>query len=119
MGSCEEMSVASAMPLKTKILLLAVIPLLASVLAIACTVISQERRLAQRERLLIESAYMRSKEVELRHYVDLALSTIRPLYASQNNDAAARDEAMRLLASMDYGPDGYFFLYDLDGNSLM
>ena len=110
---------ATAMPLKTKIVLLAVIPLVASVLLIALAVRYQEQDLARRERLLVESAYMKSKETELRHYVELAMSALQPLYASGRNDEAARSEAIRLLASMDFGSDGYFFLYDTHGLNLM
>lgn len=110
---------ATAMPLKTKIVLLAVIPLAASVMLIALAVRYQEQDLAHRERQLVEQAYMKSKETELRHYVELALSALQPLYASGRNDDAARQEAIRLLASMDFGSDGYFFLYEMNGTNLM
>lgn len=107
------------MRLKLKVFLLAVIPLLASVALIAWAVRQQERDLSARERALVESAYMTSKQAELRHYVDLAQSMIAPLYQSGRDDEATRREAMRLLASLDYGTDGYFFLYDMSGLNLM
>ncbi|HET7795166.1 MAG TPA: cache domain-containing protein [Rhizobacter sp.] len=107
------------MRLKLKVFLLAVIPLLASVALIAWAVRQQERNLSERERALVESAYMTSKQAELRHYVDLAQSVIAPLYASGRNDEATQAEAMRLLATLDYGADGYFFLYDMSGRNLM
>lgn len=107
------------MRLKLKVFLLAVIPLLASLALIALAVRQQERSLSERERALVESAYMANKEAELRHYVDLARSVIAPLYESGRDDAAGKSEAMRLLASLDYGADGYFFLYDMNGRNLM
>lgn len=107
------------MRLKLKVFLLAVIPLLASVALIAWAVRQQERSLSERERALVESAYMTSKQTELRHYVDLAHSVIAPLYASGRDDEATRAEAMRLLKSLDYGADGYFFLYEMNGLNLM
>ncbi|MBN9203478.1 cache domain-containing protein [Methylibium petroleiphilum] len=107
------------MRLKSKIVLLAVVPLLASIVLIALAVRHQERALAARERELVESAYMSSKRTELRHYVELARSTIAPLYDSGDDSEATRQAAMKLLASLDYGTDGYFFLYDLQGRSLM
>lgn len=107
------------MRLKLKVFLLAVIPLLASAALIAWAVAQQEKSLSQRERALVESAYMANKQTELRHYVDLAQSVIAPLYASGRDDEATRAEAMRLLAALDYGADGYFFLYDMDGRNLM
>jgi two-component system, NarL family, sensor kinase len=105
--------------LKLKVFLLAVIPLLASVALIAWAVRQQEKSLSQRERHLVESAHMAAKQAELRHYVDLARSVIAPLYESGRDDEATRDQAMRLLAALDYGADGYFFLYDMSGRNLM
>jgi two-component system NarL family sensor kinase len=107
------------MKLRQKILLLAVAPLTLAMLAIMLTVRHQSIALAQHERQLVESAYLQAKETELRAYVKLAQSAIAPLLASGRNDQATRDEAMRTLARLDFGPDGYFFLYDLHGRNLM
>jgi len=106
------------MRLKTKILLLAALPLLAALAVIAFTVQQQDRALAQRERALVERGYMEARRAELRHYVLLAASVVRPLHDSGRDNPAARAEAMRLLSSLDYGHDGYFFLYDLHGTVL-
>ena len=107
------------MPLKLKILLLAAVPLLVTLGLIAVTVLHQDRELARRERALVEREYMSARQAELQHYVELAVSTIRPLYDGGRDDPAVRDEAIRRLASLDYGRDGYFFVYDLQGTSLM
>ncbi len=109
----------SAMKLRQKILLLAVAPLTIAMLAIMLTVRHQSIALARHERQLVESAYLQAKETELRAYVKLAQSAIAPLLASGRNDDATRDEAMRTLARLDFGTDGYFFLYDLRGRNLM
>jgi two-component system NarL family sensor kinase len=107
------------MRLKYKVLLLAVVPLLLSLAAIAVALQVQQQRLAERERLQLRTAYMSTKEVELRHYVALALSTISPLYNSGRNDEDIKRQAMQQLANLDYGADGYFFLYDMQGTNLM
>ncbi|SOZ13412.1 putative SENSOR HISTIDINE KINASE [Cupriavidus taiwanensis] len=107
------------MKLRQKILLLAVAPLALAMLGIALAVRFQATQLAQHERALVEAAYLQSKETELRHYVELAQSAIAPLVRSGRNDAATRQAAMEALARLDYGPDGYFFLYDLQGRNLM
>lgn len=117
------------MRLRTKVILLAVLPLLAALALIAVVVGVQEADLARREQQLVQRAYMDARRAELRHYVDLALSTVRPLYedaqagASRREDGSVtpsrRDEALKLLGALDYGPDGYFFVYDLDGTVLM
>jgi two-component system NarL family sensor kinase len=107
------------MNLRTKIVALAVAPLLIALVLVALAVRHQEHDLAQRERALIERSYMAQRRSELRSYVELAVSNLRPLYESGQDDEATRNEALRRLAALDYGDDGYFFVYDLEGNSLM
>lgn len=107
------------MNLRTKIVALAVAPLLIALVLVALAVRHQEHDLAQRERALIERSYMDQRRSELRSYVDLAVSNLLPLYESGQDDEATRNEALRRLAALNYGDDGYFFVYDLEGNSLM
>ncbi len=107
------------MRLRSKILLLALLPLLAALGLIAFAVQHQERTLARSEHALVERAYLDARREELRNYVALAVSTIQPLYGRGGNEAADREQALRLLASLDYGRDGYFFVYDLQGTVLM
>ena len=107
------------MNLRTKIVALAVAPLLVALVLVALAVRHQEHDLAQRERALIERSYMAQRRSELRSYVDLAVSNLLPLYESGLDDEATRTEALRRLATLNYGDDGYFFVYDMDGNSLM
>ena len=107
------------MKLKQKIILLAVVPLVTSLALIAFGVLHQQRELARGHRELVKSAFMRGTEDELRHYVALALSTISPLYNTQRDDEEIKRLAMKQLEALDYGPDGYFFLYDFDGINLM
>jgi two-component system NarL family sensor kinase len=105
--------------LKYKFLLLAVVPLLVSLALIAWAVQLEQDSLAQRRRLQLRTAFMAAKESELRHYVALALSTISPLYNLGRDDQDIQQQVMERLAKLDYGPDGYFFLYNLDGLNLM
>jgi len=112
------------MKLRGKILLLAIAPLLASLTLIAVGVRQQEGELVAREHATVQRAYMEARRDELRHYVDLALSTVQPLYAqAQGQDALTRrhasEQALQRLAALDYGADGYFFVYDLQGRVLM
>ncbi|WP_077034241.1 cache domain-containing protein [Pelomonas sp. KK5] len=107
------------MRLKAKLLLLAAVPLLLSLALIAAAVAVQQRQLARGEHALVEGGLVTARRAELRNYVDLALSMVQPLVDSGKDDEATRQEAMRLLASLDYGSDGYFFVYDLHGKLLM
>ncbi|WP_028226922.1 cache domain-containing protein [Paraburkholderia ferrariae] len=110
--------------LKTKIFLLAVVPFLAAIAGIGIGVREQATALAQTQHATTEAAYLASKEVELRHYVELATSAVAPLYetpadATPAGIATRQREALAVLQKMDFGPDGYFFVYDLHGRSLM
>ncbi|GIZ53797.1 cache domain-containing protein [Noviherbaspirillum aridicola] len=107
------------MKLRQKILLLAITPLIVALLAIAFAVRYQAGLLAQQQRVTVETAYLASKEAELRHYVALASKSIAHLYEAGRNDPAALEEAKAILATLDYGDDGYFFLYDLNGKNLV
>ncbi|MDG0865239.1 cache domain-containing protein [Pelomonas aquatica] len=103
------------MSLRGRLFLLALLPLLASLALIAFAVRQQERELAAREQALVRASYMDARRTELRHYVDLAVSTLKPLLGQPGGP----QRALQLLSSLDYGPDGYFFVYDLQGRVLM
>ncbi len=108
------------MKLRSKILLLAVVPLLVAMAALSYAVYQRGTGLAQQQKQLVEQAWLSSKEAELRHYVKLAQSAIQPLVADTAGDPAqGQAEALALLAQMEFGRDGYFFVYDLQGRSLM
>jgi len=109
----------SPLTLRSKIILLGLLPLVVSLALIALAVRQQEGQLARHEHALVEREYMNARRDELKHYVELAVSTVQPFYARGRADAAERREALRLLGSLDYGEDGYFFVYDLDGTVLM
>lgn len=107
------------MKLRQKILALAITPLILAVLAIALAVRYQAAQLAGQQRASVEAAYLASKEAELAHYVSLGTRSIAHLYESGRQDKVTLDEAKAILAKLDYGDDGYFFVYDLQGKNLM
>ncbi len=107
------------MKLRQKVIFLAITPLILALCAIALAVWHQSALLATQQKAAIEQAYLASKEAELKHYVTLASHSIASLYESGRTDAATLAEAKRILASLGFGNDGYFFVYDMAGNSLM
>ncbi|RDV00727.1 cache domain-containing protein [Trinickia dinghuensis] len=111
------------MKIKTKIFLLAIVPFLLAIAGIGIGVHLQATALAEAQRETVKAAYLSSKQTELKHYVDLALTAIAPLYddvhGNAQDNAARQQQALAVLQRMDFGPDGYFFVYDLQGNSLM
>ena len=105
----------AALSLRGRLFLLALLPLLASLALIALAVRQQESELAAREHALVRASYMDARRTELKHYVDLAVSTIQPLLGQPGGP----EKALAILSSLDYGRDGYFFVYALDGRVLM
>jgi len=107
------------MRLRHKVILLAVVPLVVAVGLIIMAQRHQEAVLAARQQALVKTAYMEAARSELRHFTALALSTISPLYNTGRDDDDIKQQAMRQLALLDYGADGYFFLYNDEGVNLM
>jgi two-component system NarL family sensor kinase len=107
------------MRLRQKIILFALAPLVLALSAISLTVYHQATSLVQQEREVIKPAYLATKESELKNYVALATQAISHLYESGKTDAATKDAAREILAKLEYGEDGYLFLYDLEGTMLM
>jgi two-component system, NarL family, sensor kinase len=107
------------MKLRQKFIFLAIAPLILALCAIAIAVRHQAIALGHQQRASIEAAYLASKEAELKHYVGLATRSIAHLYDSGRSDEATLNEAKNILAKLDYGNDGYFFVYDQQGKNLM
>lgn len=107
------------MQLRLKLLLLSTIPILVALGSVAVTVRHQTLKLAHQERELVESAYLHSKETELHHYVQLAQSAMARIAADVADPAARHQQALALLSRMQFGKDGYFFVYDRQGNVLL
>ena len=103
------------MRLRQKIIVLAVLPLVIAVLVIAALVAVQTRALARQEAALLEESMLAAKRTELRHYVELAQTAIAHIYESGRDDPLAREEVKRILNTMSFGEDGYFFAYDAAG----
>jgi two-component system NarL family sensor kinase len=107
------------MKLRRKLILLALAPLVLVLCTIAVMVNHQSVELAKEQRDVIEPAYLASKQDELRSYLTLAQHAIALLHGSGRTDEAALSEAKDILHRLDYGNDGYFFVYDLQGTLLV
>lgn len=107
------------MNLRAKLLLVALLPLVAALGLTAWSLRQQQRELAQQQQAVVRKAYLESAQRELQHYVALAISEIAPYYDSGRDDDQTKARAMHALSLLDYGADGYFFLYDFDGTNLM
>ncbi|MCC2682646.1 MAG: histidine kinase [Nitrosospira multiformis] len=105
---------------KTKIILFAVVPLLVVSFVIAMTVHRHSVLLAEQLRQVIKTAYLASKDEELKNYVALAKNSIEGIDKAGAGDEGTREQAKATLAKLEYGGrDGYFFLFDINGKLLM
>ena len=107
------------MKLKAKILWLAVVPLLLAIVAIGALFVLETKRLERQQSELLEDVLLSAKRDELRNYIGLALTSIDHLYGAGRDDEAAKEQAKAILSSMNYGDDGYFFVYDMKGLNLV
>ena len=107
-----------SMQLRLKIFLLSIVPMSIALGSVILTVRHQTVQLAKQERDLIESSYLASREAELRAHVKLAQSAIAPL-VKDTAKPLRQAEAMAILGRLEYGEDGYFFVYDMAGNNLV
>jgi two-component system NarL family sensor kinase len=103
-----------------KLSLVAAIPLILAVAAIAALVSVQARALAEREIKALETQLLAAKKDELRNYVTQARNGFYFIYGNAApDDAEAKKEVSQILSAMIYGDDGFFFVYDYDGTNLV
>ncbi|WP_299674843.1 cache domain-containing protein [uncultured Roseobacter sp.] len=103
-----------------KLSLVATVPLIAAVAAIAVLVAYQSRTLAEREIKALETQLLEAKKAELANYVTQARNGFYFIYGNAApDDREAQDRVAQILSAMIYGTDGFFFVYDYDGTNLV
>ncbi|KIH83227.1 cache domain-containing protein [Pseudomonas batumici] len=107
------------MQLKHKIVALGILPLVMAIAVICALVISLNRQLGDQQAQLIEDSILASKRAELKNYVAMAQSLIAPLYDDGKGDEHAQQQVLEELRKLSFGVNGYFFVYDREGRSLM
>ncbi|UZD92070.1 cache domain-containing protein [Cognatishimia activa] len=103
-----------------KLFLLATLPLILAVAAISILVANQSRQMAEREIKELEVQLIEAKKDELKNYLALARNAFINIYGRAGpDDEEAQLLVSQILASMVYGNEGYFFVYDYEGNNLV
>lgn len=103
-----------------KLFLWASVPLVLAVAAITVLVTYQSRQLSQREIAALEAQMILAKQAELKNYITIARKAFFNIYGrAAPDDEEAKLRVTQILAAMLYGQDGYFFVYDYDGNNLV
>ncbi|MEO6292922.1 MAG: cache domain-containing protein [Burkholderiaceae bacterium] len=105
--------------LRSMVLLLAAVPLILVIAAVVWVVRQQSAQLAQAQMAAMQPILLQARKDELKHFVQLGRQAVAHIQTQSGDNPAARREALELLRRMDFGNDNYFFIYDLQGNSLM
>ena len=99
--------------LKAKVLSLAVLPVLLFAVVISLTTVWILKEQARSEVAETRERLLNNAKATLQSYVEVAMTTIKPLYdAAAPGDTEARAQVVKLLSNTTYGKDGYFFGYD-------
>jgi len=110
----------SALPYKIKIALLTLIPLILAITAIAVGTAYQTKQLASKQTQSFENQLIATKKEELKNYMDLAYSAIKGVYENKHVDKKhAQQEVYDTLKNMEFGADGYYFVYDYSGVNIV
>jgi len=105
---------------KQQVLALATLPLIIAILAITVLVTSQSRDLAQNGITTFEQNMLQAKQQELVNYTNMAISAIAHIYnTAEKNDLIAQQQVRKIISQLNYSTDGYFFVYDYEGNNLV
>ncbi len=103
-----------------KVFLVAALPLIVAATLISLVVASQSRALAEREIKSLEMQLIQAKRDELKNYLSIARTAFINIYGVAGPfDDAAKLAVTQDLSSMIYGQDGYFFVFDYEGNNLV
>ncbi|SEA50927.1 methyl-accepting chemotaxis protein [Marinobacterium iners] len=106
----------SKLRLKGKLLLLSLVPLLLVVAAIMIIVRVQMQAMGDEEVERIRKDMLATKQTELRHYVEQAISAVQPLLARKGiTDDEKMERVTEVLNAMRFGTDGYIFAFDPQG----
>ncbi|MDH5932329.1 cache domain-containing protein [Vibrio splendidus] len=108
------------MPLKAKLILLTLLPLLLVTASISWISLHQTKTLGAKEVEIFRDSLIKSRENALKDTIDLAFDAIEHIYNDPDiKEAQAKKEVRTILSKLRYGSDGYFFAYDRHGTNLV
>ena len=108
------------MNLSQKIQLLSILPLMVAMLVVALVTESQFEKLSTQTTSSFRESITNSRKQELKNYISLALSSIDHIYKNNNQDNdAAKELVINILTNLEYGADGYFFVYKNNGDNVV
>ena len=107
-------------PFKLKLLLIAILPIVAVSFLTGWVIHIGANRLIDIEAALIEKRSLSVHKQELKNYLSLALTAIDHKYSDTGIPMQeAQGAVQKILHNLNYGDNGYFFAYDRKGTSLV
>jgi two-component system, NarL family, sensor kinase len=107
------------MRLRWALILIAVLPLMLASTAVAWMVKQRSQVLADLQLKAVEPVLLAARKAELQSYVNLARSSVQHLVRDGMPDARSQEQALAILKRLEFSHDGYFFVFDFDGNTLL
>ncbi len=110
------------MPLKAKILLVSILPLILLSIAISWVYQQQAKTLSHQQAEIFEETLITDKHKSLENYVTLAMNSIDPILEELElglEKSIAEYKIKDTLRGLVYDSDGYFFVYDQNGVNLV
>jgi two-component system, NarL family, sensor kinase len=107
------------MKLRWALILIAWLPLVLASASVAWMVQQRSKVVADLQSQAVEPVLLAARKAELQKYVNLARSAVQHLVRDGMPDARAQAQALEILKRLEFGHDGYFFVFDFDGNNLL
>jgi two-component system NarL family sensor kinase len=107
------------MRLRSAVVLLAVLPLVLAGASVAWMVQQRSRVLADMHLAAVEPVLLAARKAELQAKLNLGRSAIAHLVRDGFPHPEAQAQALAILARLEFGHDGFFFVYDFEGRSLL
>jgi two-component system NarL family sensor kinase len=107
------------MQLRIKLVLLSAVPIVVALVLMAATMQHQTLKFVREEQRRVQDAFMKAKEAELQHYVELARNALVRIAEAPGDVGARKEQALSVLMRMQFGSSGYFFAYDQHGQLLI
>jgi two-component system NarL family sensor kinase len=108
------------MNLSQKVQLLSILPLMIAMIVVAFVTHGQFEKLSKQTANSFRESITNSRKQELKNYLSLALSSIDHIYKNNNqDDEIAKELVIDILTNLEYGEDGYFFVYKNNGENVV
>jgi two-component system NarL family sensor kinase len=103
---------------KSKIILLVVVPLTLVSVALTLLSINQASKLGRENADSFSNMIFDLRRGELKNYTELAITAVQHIYQNTDLDNVyAQEEAKKILRNLEFGEDGYFYVYDYTGRA--